>query len=89
MYKKKLISLLVLFALFLNEASVFAQCAMCRASASSDLEAGGSIAKGLNSGIYYLMAIPYLILALGGYFFFKKSVDAKIAELKSKLFNKQ
>ena len=42
----------------------FAQCAMCRANAESSLKNNsGSIAKGLNSGILYLMGIPYLLLA--------------------------
>lgn len=40
-----------------------AQCAMCKAAAESDLENNpNSIARGLNKGIIFLMAIPYLIL---------------------------
>ena len=65
----------------------FAQCAMCRTSAESDLQNGGSIAKGLNSGILYLMAIPYIILMTGAYFFFKKPIDAKIKSWKLKHFS--
>lgn len=78
----------LLFFIFLlaNKATVFAQCAMCKTTASSDLENGGSIANGLNTGILYLMAIPYLILMIGGYFFFKKPIDAKIKTWKNKYF---
>lgn len=74
--KKRTIFLVLLFIFF--QVYSFAQCAMCRTSAESDLKSGGSIAKGLNSGILYLMAIPYLILMLGAYFFFKRTIDAKI-----------
>jgi hypothetical protein len=38
-----------------------AQCAMCRAVLES--EEGQSTAEGVNDGIMYLMAIPYLLLA--------------------------
>lgn len=82
--KKKSI-LITLFFLAYNLCS-FAQCAMCRTSAESDLQNGGSIAKGLNSGILYLMAIPYIILMTGGYFFFKKPIDAKLKDWKMKYF---
>jgi len=43
--------------------SVFAQCAMCKAVVESD----ASMAKGVNDGILYLMAIPYLLLIFIGY----------------------
>jgi len=78
--KKRSVFLFLLFMLF--QVYSFAQCAMCRTSAESDLKNGGSIAKGLNSGILYLMAIPYIILMLGAYFFFRKSIDAKIKSWK-------
>jgi len=47
-----------------------AQCAMCRAA----LETGGSeeLAKGVNNGIMYLMAVPYILLAVIGFFIFKR-----------------
>ncbi len=39
-----------------------AQCAMCKATAQSDLEGGSGVANGLNSGIVYLMLFPYLLM---------------------------
>ncbi len=66
------------FLLLINKANTFAQCAMCKTSVESDLANGGSIARGLNTGILYLMAIPYIILMIGAYFFFKEPIDAKI-----------
>ncbi len=65
---------------------MIAQCAMCKTSVESDLKSGGSIATGLNTGILYLMAIPYIILMIGGYFFFKKPIDEKIKNWKNKHF---
>jgi len=61
---------LLLFLLGLKIA-VFSQCAMCRATIESDLAAGGTAAKGINGGIIYLMFVPYILLALVGYFIFR------------------
>jgi len=41
------------------------QCAMCRAVAESSYNGGSSIANGLNTGILYLMAFPYILLLFG------------------------
>ncbi|MCT4625316.1 MAG: hypothetical protein N4A46_16955 [Schleiferiaceae bacterium] len=40
-----------------------AQCSMCKAVAESNLEGGGAAAVGLNNGIMYLMAFPYIMMA--------------------------
>lgn len=55
------------FLLTVAEAS--AQCSMCRAV----LESGEAqeTAKGINNGIIYLMAIPYLLVGFVGYQIFK------------------
>jgi hypothetical protein len=84
MKKKQFVLFFIL--LLAGKANLIAQCAMCKTSATSDLENGGSIANGLNTGILYLMAVPYLILMIGGYFFFKKPIDAKIRNWKNKRF---
>jgi hypothetical protein len=39
----------------------FSQCAMCRASLQN--EANKATAEGVNDGIVYLMAIPYILVA--------------------------
>ena len=85
---KKIISLLIILAFtFISNVTSFAQCAMCKTSVESDLKTGGSIAKGLNAGILYLMTVPYIILMVGGYFFFKKPIDAKIKAWREKHFS--
>jgi len=50
---------IVLFIAF-AKAELQAQCAMCRAVLES--ESDGSAAKGINNGIVYLMAIPYVLV---------------------------
>ncbi|WP_136481546.1 hypothetical protein [Cognatitamlana onchidii] len=47
-----------------------AQCAMCRAVLES--EEGKTAAEGINDGIVYLMAIPYILIGGLGYFIFRK-----------------
>jgi hypothetical protein len=50
-----------------------AQCAMCRAVLES--EGSEATAKGINNGIVYLMAVPYLLVA-GLFFFIYKKMKA-------------
>lgn len=52
--------LLILFALLSSNLSR-AQCAMCRAVLESETDS--SMAEGVNNGIVYLMAFPYLLVA--------------------------
>lgn len=56
-----------------------AQCAMCRAV----LESGGNtdVAEGVNNGIIYLMAIPYILVAFLFYFVYKKMRPKPLKEI--------
>ncbi|MBT6568288.1 MAG: hypothetical protein HN591_05265 [Flavobacteriales bacterium] len=63
MYKKIFLILLV-FGLLSPELAT-AQCSMCRAVLES--EEGQNTAKGINDGIVYLMAIPYVLVAIVGW----------------------
>lgn len=56
---------IVLGVLFFAGVSANAQCAMCRAALES--EASGVQAGAVNDGIVYLMAIPYILVAVIGY----------------------
>jgi len=68
---KKIVSIflsitLVIMFLIIGMDDLAAQCPMCKMSAESNLEAGGTAGKGLNRGILYMFATPYLlVLALG------------------------
>lgn len=67
--KKRILFLFALFLLFIVNAE--AQCAMCKQAAASSLDNDPlSMARGLNTGILYLMAFPYLLLA----FIFRKQI---------------
>lgn len=63
--------ILSLLFLLLFQLSIHAQCAMCKATLESDLATGGSVGKGINNGILYLMAFPYLIFIIVGYFIYR------------------
>lgn len=39
-----------------------AQCPMCRMSAESNLKNGGTDGRGLNKGILFMLAMPYLVV---------------------------
>lgn len=63
LFNKRIILLIVLLSLFYFNAE--AQCAMCKQSAASTLDNDpNSVAKGLNSGILYLLALPYILVAI-------------------------
>ena len=50
---------------------VEAQCVMCKAVAE-DSAAEGAVGRGINQGILYIMAVPYILLGILGYLVFKK-----------------
>ena len=48
-----------------------AQCAMCKAVVESGIDNGGLSAGGINTGILYLMFIPYALLSIFGFVLYK------------------
>lgn len=68
MSKLKLTFILFFAAVFYQ--TVNAQCAMCRAVLES--EEGQQAAQGVNDGIVYLMAIPYILVAGLGFIIYWK-----------------
>jgi len=54
-------SLVVLIILLGTEVAE-AQCPMCRMSAEQNLKDGGTAGKGLNAGILYMLATPYVVV---------------------------
>jgi len=51
---------------------VKAQCAMCTASVESNAKSGGKTANGLNNGIMFLLATPYIAVGVLAYIWYKK-----------------
>ncbi|WP_277632187.1 hypothetical protein [Avrilella dinanensis] len=68
---------LILFVIFLLGLcyQAQAQCAMCRATLIT--EDGGNKAEGINNGIVYLMAFPYILVALVGFAIYRIMKDKK------------
>lgn len=69
MHTKQIFWILAL-VVFLAPIDVEAQCAMCRAVLES--ESTGKAAEGINNGIVYLMAVPYVLVAGLFYFIYRK-----------------
>ena len=68
--KPKAISLkLLLIAYCLMPIASFSQCAMCRASLES--EGNKTKVEAVNDGIVFLMAVPYIIVAVIGFAIYK------------------
>lgn len=65
--KNKIIFFFFSFLFFIESN---AQCAMCRAVLES--EEGQTTAEGINDGIVYLMAVPYILVGGIVYYIYKK-----------------
>lgn len=71
--KRKVVLLLLSVLFFLQKSN--AQCAMCRAVLES--EESQLAAEGINDGIVYLMAIPYILVFGIGYIVYVKFFKTK------------
>jgi len=72
------ILLLIFACIILTGYDADAQCAMCKAVVESNQKDGGGVGAGLNKGILYLMSLPYILVFLGGlYWYYTKK---KLAE---------
>lgn len=68
--------------------AAFAQCAMCQATIESNLKSGGTTGAGINKGIMYLLAAPYLLVAGVGYLWYKKYRKKDVAmDMKAEKIN--
>ncbi len=63
------LGVMLLLCLFVEDA--LAQCPMCRMSAESNLKNGGTDGRGLNTGILYMLILPYLLVASIGFWWWK------------------
>lgn len=67
---KRVVTILIFFMVLFFSETVTAQCAMCRAVLES--EGNVEVAEGINNGIVYLMAVPYVLVAVLFYFVYRK-----------------
>lgn len=66
----KKILFIIVFAVYLIPQTLEAQCAMCRAVLEN--AENNAVAEGVNNGIVYLMAVPYVLVAGLFYFVYRK-----------------
>lgn len=71
-------AVLLILTLLLFSANAVAQCAMCRAVLET--EEGGVKAEAVNDGIVYLMAFPYILVAVIGYVVYKSRQQKKVVK---------
>lgn len=69
---KYILAVLIVVGCFCFTNKAKAQCAACAATVESNADNGNNQAKGLNNGILFLLAAPYLAAAVGGYIWYKK-----------------
>jgi hypothetical protein len=70
---KKLFFILAIVFFFFTFNTAMAQCPMCKTAVESSIKSGqNNVGKGLNDGILYLLAAPYLFVGALGVIWFKK-----------------
>ena len=79
--KNKIILFSTIAVLFVT-IDVNAQCAMCKAVVETNLESGDTKGMGLNNGILYLMAIPYIAAIVFAILYYNQNKKSQ-----SSLFN--
>jgi hypothetical protein len=73
--KKLLLLPLILLIAVAGDAA--AQCAMCRSTLENNFSNGDpGVAAGMNTGILYLLALPYVAVMIIGYFWYKSTRNA-------------
>ena len=64
---KHIFIIILSLSITLGSIDANAQCPMCKLSAEQNLKMGGSAGKGLNRGILFMLAMPYVIVGSLGY----------------------
>lgn len=83
---KYIVALVLTLTLTFSFTSVYSQCAMCRSTVESNVGTGtgnnapeSEVGKGLNTGILYLMVIPYLLVGTLGFLWYQSNRKKKKA----------
>lgn len=80
---KKVLTLLLFFLMVVTiQPEAKAQCAMCTANAEMGVKNGNTQTKGLNSGVLYLLAAPFLLAGVVGtvwYTSYRKKATPNVA----------
>lgn len=73
---------LMILTLSIITTDAYSQCAMCRATVESNVGTGSTdsesqVGAGLNTGILYLMLIPYVLVGTVGFLWYKSNRQKK------------
>ncbi|MDX5417641.1 MAG: hypothetical protein LPK09_00380 [Hymenobacteraceae bacterium] len=81
---KIVVAAAVAFMLAFASTDAYSQCAMCRATVESNVGTGSGdsapeseVGSGLNTGILYLMVVPYLLIGTVGFLWYKSNKKKK------------
>jgi hypothetical protein len=66
-------ALSALIILLLSSHPAAAQCAMCKATVEANPTNAGKYGAGLNTGILYLMSVPYVAAGILGYLWYRNA----------------
>ena len=69
---KRILALIAIGFITFGAVKAKAQCAMCTTAVESNHKNGNATTNGLNNGILYLLAAPYLAVAAVGFIWYKK-----------------
>ncbi len=58
--------------LFIFPETIIAQCGMCKAVVETSAQEGNEMVEGVNNGILYMMGVPYLLMFVVGFAWYKK-----------------
>lgn len=68
---KYIVLIILAISILMVPMESIAQCPMCRMAAESNLQNGGTQARGLNNGILYMLAMPYLLISTLAFLWYK------------------
>ena len=71
LFRSLVVVLAVLLVMVLVQTDVVGQCPMCRMAAETNLQNGGTEGRGLNKGILYILSLPYILISVIGFVWWK------------------
>jgi hypothetical protein len=82
--KNLLLSITLFFAMVFITAphASSAQCAMCKATLESKSEEGRNVGAGINTGILYLMVVPYISFGVLAYLWYRNKKKKPVVRWK-------
>lgn len=80
---KRILLLSLIFLLLLALPEAYSQCAMCRATVENNVANGvDRIGAGLNFGIMYLLLMPYVLVGVVGWLWYRNSKRSNERKIK-------